>query len=197
MLDYFDLPKNGYHYRRIVQGFQRVFGATIFFGTEEQRQKAIIVDTARFHFFDRMHIWYNRDGTENPTGEESENVITLSEAFHEEIDRHKIPIERRVVAALANAPGILDLYVWLVWRTWSLEAGRQARIPLLGITGLIQQLGSKEYSCERDFRQKLGKWLGEVKAWWPECPATISPVGRFLILSSAKDAPAIFSNWRT
>jgi len=87
------------------------------------------------------------------------------------------------VAALANAPGILDLYVWLVWRTWSLEAGWQARVPLLGITGLIQQLGSKEYSRECDFRQKLGKWLREVKAWRPECPATISPDGRFLILS--------------
>ena len=41
MLDYFELPKNGYHYNRIVQGFQRVFGSTIFFGTEEQRQRAI------------------------------------------------------------------------------------------------------------------------------------------------------------
>ena len=38
MLDYFELPKNGYHYTRIVQGFQRIFGATIFFGTEEQRK---------------------------------------------------------------------------------------------------------------------------------------------------------------
>ena len=37
LLDYFELPKNGYHYRRIVQGFHRIFGATIFFGTEEQR----------------------------------------------------------------------------------------------------------------------------------------------------------------
>ncbi len=138
MLDYFDLPKNGYHYHRIVPGFQRVFGATIFFGTEEQRPKASIVDAARFHFFDRMHIWYNRDGTENPNDEESENTIALSEAFHEEIDRHKIPIERRVVSALANAPGILDLYVWLVWRTWSLEAGQQARVPLFGIAGLVQ-----------------------------------------------------------
>ena len=197
MLDYFDLPKNGYHYHRIVQGFQRVFGATIFFGTEEQRPKASIVDAARFHFFDRMHIWYNRDGTENPNDEESENTIALSEAFHEEIDRHKIPIERRVVSALANAPGILDLYVWLVWRTWSLEAGQQARVPLLGITGLVQQLGSKEYSRERDFRQKLGKWLREVKAWWPGCPAITSPDGRFLILSSAKNAPAIHSNWKS
>jgi hypothetical protein len=197
MLDYFDLPKNGYHYHRIVQGFQRVFGATIFFGTEEQRQKAMIVDATRFHFFDRMRIWYKRDGSESPNGDESENTIALSEAFHEEIDRHKIPIERRVVAALANAPGILDLYVWLVWRSWSVEAGRQAHIPLFGRIGLAQQLGSKEYSRERDFGQKLAKWLREVKAWWPECPATTSPDGRFLILSSAKNAPAIHSNWKT
>ena len=83
-----------------------------------------------------MHILYNRDGTVNPNGEESENTIALSEAFHNEIDRHKIPIERRLVAALANAPGTPDLNVWLVWRSWSLEAGRQARIPLLGTTGL-------------------------------------------------------------
>jgi plasmid replication initiation protein len=53
MLDYFELPKNGYHYERIVQGFQRIFGATIFFGTEEQRQKAVVLDSTRFHFLEK------------------------------------------------------------------------------------------------------------------------------------------------
>jgi hypothetical protein len=43
MLDYFELPKNGYHYNRIVQGFQRIFGATIFFGTEVQPDGKTIV----------------------------------------------------------------------------------------------------------------------------------------------------------
>jgi len=191
MLDYFELPKNGHHYARIVQGFQRIFGATIFFGTEEQRQKAVVLDSARFHFFDRMHIWYNREQPSPQNGDELGNTITLSEAFHNEIDRHKIPIERRVVAALANAPGILDLYVWLAWRSWTIEAGQQARIPLFGSMGLCQQLGSKEYGRERDFRQKLAKWLREVKAWWPECPAAASPDGRFLIIFSAKRSPAI------
>jgi hypothetical protein len=191
MLDYFELPKNRYHYKRIVQGFQRIFGATIFFGTEEQREKAVVLDSARFHFFDRMHIWYNREQPSQHHGNGLENAITLSEAFHKEIDRHKIPIERRVVAALANAPGTLDLYVWLVWRSWSLEAGQRARVPLFGSTGLGQQLGSKEYGRDRDFRQKLTKWLREVKAWWPECPADRSPDGRFLILSSARGSPAI------
>ena len=191
MLDYFELPKNGYHYTRIVQGFQRIFGATIFFGTEEQRKRAVVLDSIRFHFFDRMQIWCNREEPAKSSRNESDNTITLSEAFHNEIARHKIPNERRVIAALANAPGILDLYVWLAWRSWTIDAGRQARVPLFGIAGLDQQLGSKHYGRQRDFRQKLAKWLQEVKAWWPECPATASSDGRFLIISSARSSPAI------
>jgi len=191
LLDYFELPKNGYHYKRIVQGFQRIFGATIFFGTEEQRQRAVVSNSARFHFFDRMHLWYNREEPSELGGNESDNTITLSEAFHNEIDRHRIPVERRVVAALANAPGTLDLYVWLVWRSWSLPPGRQARVPLFGSAGLGRQLGSKEYGRPRNFRQKLAQWLREVKTWWPECPASASPDGLFLIISSARSSPAI------
>jgi hypothetical protein len=53
MLDYFELPKNGYHYARIVQGFQRIFGATIFFGKDEQASANRLIDFARFHFFDK------------------------------------------------------------------------------------------------------------------------------------------------
>jgi hypothetical protein len=84
MLDHFFLPKNAYHSHRTVQGLERVFGATIFFGPEEQRQKPAILDVVRFHFFDRVHIWYNREGTVNPNGDESDNTIALSEAFHNE-----------------------------------------------------------------------------------------------------------------
>lgn len=191
MLDYFELPKNGYHYQRIVQGFQRIFGATIFFGTEEQRQRAVVSDSVRFHFFDRVQLWYNREEPAEFDRNDLDNIITLSEAFHNEIDRHKIPVERRVVAALANAPGTLDMYLWLVWRSWSLKEGQQVRVPLFGSTGLAQQLGSKEYGRDRDFRQKLTKWLREVKVWWPECPVSASTDGRCLIVSSARSSPAI------
>jgi len=74
MLDFFELPKNGYHYTRIVQGFQRIFGATIFFGTQEQRQTAALLDSVRFHFFDRMHIWYSREGSPKTNGDRADNI---------------------------------------------------------------------------------------------------------------------------
>src|SRR6266567_7847006 len=32
MLDFFRLPKDGPHYRRMGEGFKRIFAATIFFG---------------------------------------------------------------------------------------------------------------------------------------------------------------------
>jgi hypothetical protein len=36
MLDFFRLPKEGFHYHRLVKAFKRVLGATIFFGTEDR-----------------------------------------------------------------------------------------------------------------------------------------------------------------
>jgi hypothetical protein len=150
----------------IIHSVQRIFGATIFFGTEEQRQRAVLSDSARFHFIDRVQLWYKREEPAELDCNEPENTVRLSEAFYNEIDRHKIPVERRVVAALANAPGALDLYVWLVRRSWSLKEGQVTHVPLFGSMGLGQQLGSKEDGRQRDLRQKLGKWLREVKVWW-------------------------------
>ena len=43
MLDTFGIQQGGSQYRRLVGSFQRVFGATIFFGTESQRKKALVV----------------------------------------------------------------------------------------------------------------------------------------------------------
>ena len=63
-----------------------------------------------------------------------ENTITLSEAFYKEIDEHRIPAEREVIATLAHAPGLLHFYslekldrqrqagvrarVWPSWNDW-------------------------------------------------------------------------------
>jgi hypothetical protein len=36
MLAFFRLAKDGRYYRRMVQGFQRIFASTTFFGTDNQ-----------------------------------------------------------------------------------------------------------------------------------------------------------------
>jgi hypothetical protein len=191
MLDFFRLSKDGRHYRRIVQGFHRIFAATIFFGTDDQPNRTRLIDRARFHFFDRMRLWFNHHEPEPSASDASnENLVSLSEAFYQEIDQHRIPVEREVIAALAHAPGMLDFYVWVVWKSWTLN-GRAAQVPLFGGGGLTSQLGSTEYSARRRFRQTITDWTVKVKALWPKCPAEISPDGRYLVVRSSKFCPAI------
>ena len=149
------------------------------------------MDRARFHFFDRMRLWFNHHEPEpSASDDSSENVISLSEAFYREIDQHRIPVEREVIAALAHAPGMLDFYMWMVWKSWTLN-GRTAQVPLFGDGGLTSQLGSTEYSARRRFRQIITEWTVKVKALWPECPAEISPDGRYLVVRSPKFCPTI------
>lgn len=190
VLDFFHLFKDGKRYHRIMEGFQRIFAATIFFGTSDQTNDFLMVDWARFHFFDRMHLWFHKSETERVTPATSDNSIILSEAFYDEIDKHPIPVEREVAAMLANAPGVLDLYLWLAWKTWSLN-GRAAHIPLSTRGGLADQLGTGDYCADRFFRRKLIHWLAEIKTLWPSCPAVIAKDGRTLILRSSKKTPAV------
>jgi hypothetical protein len=161
MLDFFRLFKDGKRYHRIMEGFQRIFAATIFFGTSDQPGGKLLLDWARFHFFDRLHLWFHHDEPATAPASSAENLIVLSEAFYDEIHQHRIPVEREAIALLANAPGVLDLYVWLVWKTWTLN-GQCLCIPLFGTGGLSEQLGTLDYSAECFFRRKIRRWLGEV-----------------------------------
>ena len=69
MLDTFGMQQGGSQYRRLVASFQRIFGATIFFGTDCQRERATVVHRARFNFMTEARIWYSRDpGSATPAG---------------------------------------------------------------------------------------------------------------------------------
>jgi hypothetical protein len=191
MLEFLQLPKDGLHYRRLVQGFQRIFAASIFFGGERTQTSSQVFDWARFHFFDRLELWFDHANSDSsPIAHAHENTITLSQSFYDEIDQHRIPVERQVIANLANAPGLLDFYIWIVWKSWTLRNGI-ARIPLFGPHGLQGQLGAAHYSRNKRFRQTLRRWLRRIKVLWPECPAQLSQDLKALMVRSSLKQPAI------
>src|ERR1700683_5384115 len=85
MLDSFGMQQGGTQYRRLVAAFQRIFGATIFFGTDTQRQKAMVVHQARFSFMSEARIWYSRHSDQETLPCEFQNEIVLSDEFFREI----------------------------------------------------------------------------------------------------------------
>jgi len=177
----------------MVQGFQRILAATIFFGTDSLADGKPLIDWARFHFFDAAHLWFNRAESLSSGGSRPQsNIVTLSESFYAEISKHPIPVEREAVALLANAPGALDLYVWLAWRSWAVKT-EAVRVPLFGSGGLTSQLGAGEYTSNRYFRRKLGSWLRRVISLWPQCNARLSDNGNFLLIQPMRNTPPVVS----
>lgn len=193
MLSFFRFPTDGRYYARMIDGFKRIFAATVFFGTDGESSARPLFDWARFHFFDNAQLWFNRPDLELSISSGAwRNTITLSESFYAEIDAHPIPVEREAVAVLASAPGLLDFYIWLVWKSWNVKTGL-VRVPLFGNGGLTSQLGCGEYSCERFFRRKISAWLRRVVTIWPQCPARISKDGRCLLVEPSRTPPVVRS----
>jgi hypothetical protein len=183
MLDNFGMAKGGKEYRRLVGAFERIFGATIFFGTDSSRHRARVVQRSRFNFLRAAQIWYTRDPAQAVLSQEFENVITLSDEFYQEVVAHPIPADVDAVKVFVSAPAVLDLFMWLTYRCF--VAKGQERIPLFGNFGLTAQLGSVEYSRPRRFRAMLEQWLCQVRSVWPKCPARICSDGQYLELSPA------------
>ena len=101
MLDTFGMQQGGSQYRRLIGAFQRIFGATIFFGSDMQLEKAAVVHHARFNFMSEARIWYSRDpGQQNLPGD-CQNMIVLSEEFYREIQSHPIPADLEAAKALS------------------------------------------------------------------------------------------------
>jgi len=156
-------------YRRLVAAFERIFGATIFFGTESNPKHARVIQRSRFNFLSEAQIWYNREPAQEVLSADFENVIVLSDEFYNEVIAHPIPADIEAVKAFGSAPAVLDLFMWLTYRCFTAKS--EERIPLFGDFGLTAQLGSVEYSRPRRFRAMLEQWLGQVRAVWAGVPS--------------------------
>jgi replication initiator protein len=183
MLDAFGLQQGGTQYRHLVGAFQRIFGATIFFGTDTQRAKAAVIHQARFNFMSEARIWYARDPGQQTLPGECQNEIVLSTEFYDEIMAHPVPADLEAAKALSSAPAALDLFMWISYRCFT--ARGEERVPLFGYFGLQNQLGSVGYARPRKFRERLEGWLRLVRSLWPECPARISGDGRSMVVAPA------------
>jgi replication initiator protein len=134
MLALFGLHRGGTEYRRLIGAFERIFGSTIFFGTDTARAAARIVQRSRFNFLREAQTWYNRKTEQPVLSEEFENVIVLSDEFYREISDHPIPTDLEAIRVLSGSPAVLDFFMWLSYRCFAARA--EENIPLFGGLGL-------------------------------------------------------------
>ena len=134
----------------------------------------------------RTEFWWNERKPDQPVLWESK--IELGEDFFNEIIQHPIPIDMNTLTALKRSSLGLDLYLWLVYRTFALRA------PLrLTWRHLYRQFGADpaqagDKNIVNAFRTKCLRELKKIKLAWPDLNYSTAP-GILIISPSAPAVP--------
>ncbi len=116
---------SGEKHARLRDQMQRLFNVSIQLIYEDENGQASVNSLVA----DRTQLWWNLKRPDDRTLWESK--IELGEKFFEEIIRHPVPLDMNTLKALKRSPLGLDLYMWLVYRTFSLDAPLRLSWPML------------------------------------------------------------------
>ena len=113
---------------------------------------------------ERAEFWWSAREPNAPSLWDS--TIELGEKFFQEIIAHPVPIDLNTLKALKRSPLGLDLYFWLVYRTFTLRA------PLtLTWRQLYRQLGANPAAGPAyisGFRRVCLREFKKIKRAWPD-----------------------------
>ena len=161
---------------------KRLFGCTVQLTYKEETGEA----TVNTLIADRTEFWWNERKPDQSSLWDSK--IELSEKFFSEIIRHPVPIDMNTLTALKRSPLGLDLYLWLVYRTFPLRA------PLRLMWGQVyRQFGAHPDNASDkrtvlNFRSKVLRELKKIKMAWPELNYATAP-GVLILLPSKPAVP--------
>ena len=154
---------------RLRNQMKRLFGCTVQLIYEDEHGEARVSS----FIADRTEFWWNERKPDQPMLWESK--IELSEKFFNEIINHPVPIDMNTLKALKRCALGLDLYLWLVYRTFALRTPQ----PLTW-RQVYQQFGlhpakASDKRTVLDFRRKVLRELKKIKLAWPELHYTTAP----------------------
>ena len=154
---------------RLRNQMRRLFHCTVSLIYEDERGAA----SASSLVADRTEFWWNERKPDEPSLWESK--IRLGEDFFNEIINHPVPLDMNTLTALKRCSLGLDLYLWLVYRTFALRA------PLrLTWRQVYRQFGlhpdkASDKKTVQNFRIKVLRELKKVKLAWPELNYSTAP----------------------
>ena len=136
---------------------------------------------------DRTEFWWNPKRPDEPVLWESK--IELGEKFFNEIIRHPVPLDMNILKALKRSSLGLDLYMWLTYRTFSLQGSlRLSWHQLYCQFGVGSARANDKYTVQ-NFRRKVLRELVKVKIAWPELNYSTAKGVLILLPSKSVIAP--------
>ena len=152
----------GREHTKLRNQMERLFNAHVSLVYEDKRGKA----TVNSQIADSTVFWWNPQRPDQPSLRESK--IELSEKFFNEIISHPVPLDMNTLKALKRSSLGLDLYLWLVYRTFTLRASQR-----LTWRQMYRQFGAHPDKASdkfivRNFRTKCLRELKKIKTAWPE-----------------------------
>ena len=169
---------------RLRNQMNRLFGCTVSLIYEDENGRA----TVNSLIADRIELWWTPNRPDQAGLWESK--IELSEKFFQEIVRHPVPLDINTLTALKRSTLGLDLYLWLVYRTFPLRVplllSWQAGVPWIQFGAHPDKASNKRTVL--DFRRKVLRELKKIKTAWPGLNYTTAK--GVLILSPSKPAIA-------
>ena len=147
---------------RLRNQMKRLFNAHIQLLYEDQHGEA----TVNAVIADHTVFWWNERKPDQPSLWDSK--IELSEKFFNDIINHPVPIDMNTLTALKRSPLGLDLYLWLVYRTFALRAPLRLSWPTLYRQFGVDPSRANDNRTVQDFRKDCLRELKKVKIAWPE-----------------------------
>ena len=167
---------------RIRNQMKRLFRCTVSLNYEDERGDASVSSSVA----DSTEFWWNERKPDQSSLWKSK--IYLGEQFFNEIISHPVPIDMNTLKALKRCSLGLDLYLWLVYRTFSLRAPQR-----LTWRQLYQQFGTDPAKASdkrivKIFRRQALRELKKIKMAWPELNYATAP-GLLILLPSTPVIP--------
>ena len=154
---------------RLRNQMKRLFGCTVSLIYEDENGRV----TVNSLIADSTAFWWNPQRPNQPSLWESK--IELSEKFFNEIIRYPVPIDMNTLTSLKRCSLGLDLYLWLVYRTFPIRAPQR-----ITWRQVYRQFGlhpdkASDKKTVQNFRIKVLRELKKIKLAWPELNYSTAP----------------------
>ena len=178
---------SGRVHTRLRNQMKRLFGCTVTMVYEERGSFARVSS----YVADKHEFWWNERKPDQPVLWESK--IYLGEQFFNEIIRHPVPINMNTLTALKRSPLGLDLYLWLVYRTFALRAPKRLTWRLLYSQFRVDPAQAGDKRTVDAFRTDCLRELKKIKLAWPDLNYATAPGVLILLPSTPTIAPVATS----